>query len=592
MADSKLTALSTLPYNLEMEDLLYVVDDPTGTPSSWHLYLSTLKTAIVSSLQTSSGWISGISSFAVNGIGSISTMRVSTFTKAGSVSPLDPSHGAKGDGASDDSAALQSAIDAAGALTSEFGPTVIVDLQGRTYATTSTLQFFNRSKVKMQNGKILAIGTWSDTRMIELSSSTDRYLCENVELNNIVIDCNDKTNGVYLDNSFRAVLEGLEILRFSQVSGYGIQAVSTNDSLRINRCNVHRGILPAWGLASEPPGETSIGFDIQSADVMITDCISHSCGILFNGSVFSNAQFVGNHFYGSNLPTATISTCIDDGGGLVKVVTHAANSVSTGNYAYITGVNGTVEANGFWRATRVDTTSFTLDGSAFSSAYTSGGSSYISRPTMILTSSCSGLLCTGNYFDASVVGLIGSFDHILNANHFTAGQTGLGSILVLAATSTTEVGNGLVVTNNRMKNHPVLAINGSTGSWNEDGLQMNYAHNKINSQEGGGDAYLTGISNVNKKFICGNISVTQGNLLIPATTSTEQIGSNTLNWLSVYSEAFRFGSNILITRNAGSPEGSVIGGVGSLCINTSGTAGTLLYQKQSGGGSTGWVAIA
>ena len=41
---------------------------------------------------------------------------------------------------------------------------------------------------------------------------------------------------------------------------------------------------------------------------------------------------------------------------------------------------------------------------------------------------------------------------------------------------------------------------------------------------------------------------------------------------------------------AGSPEGIVIAAVGSLYGRTDGGAGTTLYVKESGTGSTGWVA--
>jgi hypothetical protein len=42
----------------------------------------------------------------------------------------------------------------------------------------------------------------------------------------------------------------------------------------------------------------------------------------------------------------------------------------------------------------------------------------------------------------------------------------------------------------------------------------------------------------------------------------------------------------------GSPEGIVEAGVSVLYRRRDGAPGTLLYQKQSGTGDTGWVAIA
>lgn len=70
---------------------------------------------------------------------------------------------------------------------------------------------------------------------------------------------------------------------------------------------------------------------------------------------------------------ATINNCVDDGAGLIKCTTAAAHGLSTGDYVGIDGVVGTTEANGSWQVTVIDTTNFTLDGSTFTNAYTSGG---------------------------------------------------------------------------------------------------------------------------------------------------------------------------------------------------------------------------
>lgn len=60
-------------------------------------------------------------------------------------------------------------------------------------------------------------------------------------------------------------------------------------------------------------------------------------------------------------------------GGLVKVTTSAAHGFSTGDKVTIHDVSGCTEANGTWYITVVDTTNFTLLGSTYASAYTSGG---------------------------------------------------------------------------------------------------------------------------------------------------------------------------------------------------------------------------
>lgn len=47
---------------------------------------------------------------------------------------------------------------------------------------------------------------------------------------------------------------------------------------------------------------------------------------------------------------------------------------------------------------------------------------------------------------------------------------------------------------------------------------------------------------------------------------------------------------IPVFSGSGSPEGVVVGPVGSLFFSDTGGAGTTLYVKESGAGNTGWVA--
>ncbi len=59
-------------------------------------------------------------------------------------------------------------------------------------------------------------------------------------------------------------------------------------------------------------------------------------------------------------------------GGLIEI-TDTGHGYSTGNTIFISGVTGTVEANGNWIITVVDANHFTLNGSVFVNAYISGG---------------------------------------------------------------------------------------------------------------------------------------------------------------------------------------------------------------------------
>lgn len=58
--------------------------------------------------------------------------------------------------------------------------------------------------------------------------------------------------------------------------------------------------------------------------------------------------------------------------GLIKL-TVTSHGYVTGNTVVVKNVGGTAEANGGWPITVVDANTFTLDGSVFTNAYTSGG---------------------------------------------------------------------------------------------------------------------------------------------------------------------------------------------------------------------------
>lgn len=89
-----------------------------------------------------------------------------------------------------------------------------------------------------------------------------------------------------------------------------------------------------------------------------------------------NSTATGSQFSPPIPITSPVSTCADNGSGLVRVTTTAAHGLSDGDGVNITGIVGTTEANGSWTITYVDTTKFDLVGSAFANAYVSDGTVY------------------------------------------------------------------------------------------------------------------------------------------------------------------------------------------------------------------------
>ena len=71
--------------------------------------------------------------------------------------------------------------------------------------------------------------------------------------------------------------------------------------------------------------------------------------------------------------TVAVNDCIDDGSGGIQVVTTVDHEMVSNEVVTISGVEGTTEANGIWSVTVIDSTNIVLQQSAFTNAYTGGG---------------------------------------------------------------------------------------------------------------------------------------------------------------------------------------------------------------------------
>ena len=77
--------------------------------------------------------------------------------------------------------------------------------------------------------------------------------------------------------------------------------------------------------------------------------------------------------YASGVFSQAVTGAANNGSGLVRLTMASTTGLSTGNTVIVSGVGGTTEANGQWVATVVDGTHIDLQNSAFSHAWTSGG---------------------------------------------------------------------------------------------------------------------------------------------------------------------------------------------------------------------------
>lgn len=85
-------------------------------------------------------------------------------------------------------------------------------------------------------------------------------------------------------------------------------------------------------------------------------------------------------------PSTVVGTAVTgavSSGGLIKITTSTAHGLATDDVVFIAGVLGTTEANGAWLVTVVDADEFTLQGSVFVNAWTSGGTVYEPTTTTV-----------------------------------------------------------------------------------------------------------------------------------------------------------------------------------------------------------------
>jgi hypothetical protein len=115
----------------------------------------------------------------------------------------------------------------------------------------------------------------------------------------------------------------------------------------------------------------------------------------WNGSpntIYLAQTYSGDSNYLPNPPVTAISNCTNNG-GLIQVTTSTPHNLNNGSYVAIFNVVGATEANGWWPGIAiVDSSNFTLSGSAFTNAYVSGGTAQAMQLTIVNATNNGGLI--------------------------------------------------------------------------------------------------------------------------------------------------------------------------------------------------------
>lgn len=212
------------------------------------------------------------------------------------VTPMDL--GAVGDGVTDDTGALQAAIDYALTVGGE------VDLLGKTYGISSQLSVNGNYGITVKNGLLRVVaGTWDagvNGAVINIQRPINVPPAKRHKFSHVDIDCNSiaKTGWYIYRVSAGSVFESCSAVSYSE-AGFWIKATGDgNNGIRINDCwanEINFGEEPKNSTYSE---RTASGFLIDtSADINMSGCSAamnkynlRCTGNFWNGS-FINCKF-------------------------------------------------------------------------------------------------------------------------------------------------------------------------------------------------------------------------------------------------------------------------------------------------------------
>ena len=105
----------------------------------------------------------------------------------------------------------------------------------------------------------------------------------------------------------------------------------------------------------------------------INNLLRVSLSISFGSAKRTAASTEGRALLTRANTSLTVTGAVNNGSGLIRITTSTVHGRTTGNKVFISAVTGAIQANGLWTVTVINTTQVDLQGSAFSSAYISGG---------------------------------------------------------------------------------------------------------------------------------------------------------------------------------------------------------------------------
>lgn len=253
-------------------------------------------------------------------------------------------------GPTDLTSALQSAVEYASSINSaanSVGQSTPVDLLGQIVGISDQgdygINFGSLTGVRVQNGTIKAIGTWTGTTPLFSISDTGGTSATHIDGHNLLFEGEGKAAGVLFSNVSQMTWTGCTV--HGQI-GYGFRSETKATELRMSACKVFQFYFGETGY-DDQANRTAYGFDMNTADFVLLDCVANYCARPFHkGTAGLNWQAIGCHFYNGGLSTITdadsVYSMYIDGpeGGVVS------NLYSDRGVLYING-DQLAQANGY-----------------------------------------------------------------------------------------------------------------------------------------------------------------------------------------------------------------------------------------------------
>ena len=244
--------------------------------------------------------------------------------------PITPQHWAENTtpGTTDMTSAVQAAIDFAAARNASAqvataGYKTEVDGLGEILAISDQgargLSFGGLTGVMLKNCELAAIGSWAaGNPVVDMFNSGG--IATHCGLSNVSIKCGHVApGGVRFDDVQRC--DAFEVLVHGMTE-YGFRSATTSGALQLTRCEAMQFYFGETGWDIEA-SRTAKGFDMNTADFIMSDCLAYYCDIPFyKGPTIGTFQMANCHFFNGGLSAAGSQTynMVIDGpaGGMIN----------------------------------------------------------------------------------------------------------------------------------------------------------------------------------------------------------------------------------------------------------------------------------